>query len=151
MLKRSLVFVFAMLFTLSFGSMAFASEDQQTDISKGLQIIEEANAAIDYLISEAVEKSAALQSEHLEKVSNLQNDAALTDAEKEVKITEETQNYNAELDELIVKLQDTAVELTNEGIEKAAEYGVYGQCEWKLVEIADRAVWVDPIRVIGWE
>ncbi|MBM7691164.1 hypothetical protein JOC77_000569 [Peribacillus deserti] len=149
MLKRSLAAVFALLFTFSFGSMAFASEDTQTDSTKGLEIIEKANQEIDNLINQAVEVGAELQTEHLEKITHLQNDAGLTDIEKKEKITEEIQKYNAALDKLIVELQDKAVELTNKGIEDAAQYGVYGVCEWKLVQIADRTVWVDPIKVFG--
>ncbi|WP_409298750.1 hypothetical protein V1498_10210 [Peribacillus sp. SCS-26] len=146
MFKKSLAVLFALLFTFSFGTMAFASEND-ADSAKGLEIIEKANIEIDELIANAVEEGTKLHADYQITAQELALD---TTYEGQQKAAAAEADYNAQLDELIIKLQDKAVELTNKGIEEAAAYGVYGQCVWKLVQIADRSVWVDPIQVIGW-
>ncbi|WP_026694049.1 hypothetical protein [Peribacillus kribbensis] len=147
MIKKSLAALFVMLFAFSFGTMAFASEN--SDVEKGLQIIDEANKQIDSLIAETVAKGDELKAAHDENTAALTADTVLTENQKAEKIAAENTSYNAALDELISTLQDKAIELTNAGIEKAAVYGIEAVCQWKLVKIADREVWVDPIQVIG--
>lgn len=54
-----------------------------------------------------------------------------------------------ELDKLINELDTLTRGMTADAIEEAAELGVTAVCEFKLVKIAHKWVWIDPIQVVG--
>lgn len=62
---------------------------------------------------------------------------------------EKTAKYTKDLEDVITKVFNETLEMSAETIEKAAELGVQAECSWKLVRFADRWVWIDPIRVVG--
>lgn len=70
-------------------------------------------------------------------------------AAKTAKAEEKTARYTAELDKIIEKVFNETLKMSEEAIEKAAKEGVVAECSWKLVQFADRSVWIDPIRIIG--
>ncbi|UXH46197.1 hypothetical protein N5C46_09185 [Rossellomorea vietnamensis] len=61
-----------------------------------------------------------------------------------------SQKYQKDLDVVITKVYDDTLKMSQETIEKAAEKGVIAECSWKHVRFADRWVWIDPIRVVGY-
>ncbi|WP_379130268.1 hypothetical protein [Paenibacillus sp. sgz500958] len=68
---------------------------------------------------------------------------------KAAELAERTEKYTRELNQLITKLNDETLEISNKAIKKAAELGVIAENSWKLVKIADQWVWIDPL-VVGW-
>ncbi|MFD0050581.1 hypothetical protein ACFVHQ_14810 [Actinomycetes bacterium NPDC127524] len=60
-----------------------------------------------------------------------------------------TDKYNSNLNALISALDTLTSDITANAIQKAAELGVTAQCELKLVKIAHKLVWIDPIQVVG--
>lgn len=62
---------------------------------------------------------------------------------------ERTAQYNEDLDQLIYELDTLTRAMTADAIAEAAELGVTAVCEFKLVKIAHKWVWIDPIQVVG--
>lgn len=57
--------------------------------------------------------------------------------------------FHAGLDKLIADLDQKTRAMSAEGIQQAAELGVQAECEFKLVKIAHKWVWIDPIIIVG--
>lgn len=68
---------------------------------------------------------------------------------KNAKAAEKTAKYTKALEDVIDKVFNETLEMSAETIEKAAGLGVQAECSWKLVRFADRWVWIDPLRVVG--
>lgn len=68
---------------------------------------------------------------------------------KTEKAEAKTERYLEELDKIIEKVFNETLEMSEKAIAKAAEYGVLGECSWRLVQFAHQEVWIDPIRIIG--
>lgn len=63
---------------------------------------------------------------------------------------EEMNKYTKDLDKVITDVFDETLEMSSKTIGKAADLGVEAECSWKLVRFADKWVWIDPIKVVGW-
>lgn len=154
MKKLVVSLLFAMVFALSMGANAYA--DEMTDEEQALSMIEEANVEIDRIIDEGVQEADELQADYLsslQKIEELQAsiEHGENDAANLTRVSERlTANYDKELDEIITRVYDETLALSQETIAKAAEKGVIAECSWKLVRFADRYEWIDPIRVVGW-
>lgn len=77
-------------------------------------------------------------------------------AEVESKLSEQssyfakvTAQFNQDLNQLIADLDAKTKQMTAETIQKAAELGVTAACDWKLVKIAHKWIWIDPIAIVG--
>ena len=137
---------------LGLSTSVFAASEE--DYTKGLQLIEQANLEIDEMIEKAVAEADNLQANyHLElgKVEAMLE--STTDHKQVAKLNEEkdklTTKYNKNLDAVIESVYEETLQLSNETLKEAAEYGVIAECVWVLVEFADRSVWIDPLRVVG--
>ncbi|NMH69379.1 hypothetical protein HF072_11390 [Bacillus sp. RO3] len=104
---------------------------------------------------EEAEKELKLSSDE-KKVSKLKDKVSQLDAkitkklkERSDKLEKITAEYNEELDDIIHKVYEETLEMSQEMIEEAKEEGVMAECSWKHVRFADRWVWIDPIRVVG--
>lgn len=69
---------------------------------------------------------------------------------KSEKSQEKTQRFTKDLEKVITDIYSETLEMSANAIEKAAKKGVKAECSWKLVRFADKWVWIDPIRVVGW-
>ena len=70
---------------------------------------------------------------------------------KTEKAEAKTERYVQELEKIIEKIYNETIEMSEKAIEKAAGYGVLAECSWRLVQFADRQVWIDPIRIVGYK
>ncbi|MBM7553650.1 hypothetical protein [Thalassobacillus pellis] len=139
MLKKSIsVLLLSFIMALAFGPNVFASEVEDTE--KAYQMIEETNAEIAEMIEIAQDVANELQQDYLEDMETIAD---------ETMAAQRTEQYNSELDVIINILYETTLQMTQDTIAEAEKLGVYAQCEWILVDIADRQVWIDPIRVVG--
>lgn len=68
---------------------------------------------------------------------------------KTEKAEEKTARYTKKLDEVIEKVFNETLKMSEEAIEKATKEGVIAECSWKLVQFGHKSVWIDPIRIIG--
>ena len=148
--------IFTILLTVSLflglSTSVFASSDE--DYTKGIQLIELANLSIDEMIAEGVAEAAELQGNYLIELGKVEAMLeSATDDKQVAKLNEEkgklTTKYNEKLDAIIERVYEETLQLSNETLAKAAEYGVMAECSWVLVEFADRSVLIDPIRVVG--
>lgn len=103
------------------------------------ELKEASDDLIDQMFTPEGTDSAAVQAQadQLSDVVSIQS--ALIDAR--------TQVYTAQLDNLITTLYDETLKIADDAIAQAAELGVTAEHFWKLVKIADREVWIDPINV----
>ncbi|MFD1776882.1 hypothetical protein [Paenibacillus rhizophilus] len=62
-------------------------------------------------------------------------------------IAERTKIYTSALDKLVTDLYNETLQIADTAIAQAAELGVVAERFWKLVKIADREVWIDPIAI----
>lgn len=62
-------------------------------------------------------------------------------------IAERTKIYTCALDKLVTDLYNETLQIADTAIAQAAELGVVAERFWKLLKIADREVWIDPIAV----
>ncbi|WP_410512768.1 hypothetical protein PaeBR_22915 [Paenibacillus sp. BR2-3] len=126
------------LFLVSTSVFAATNEAPTKDQQEALKIIEKANNEINQKIEKAVEKADSLQKKYLNDIKDIEPS----------KLAERTEKYNEQLNEIITKLYDETLEISNEAIQKAAELGVKAECTWVLVKLADQSVWIDPL-VVG--
>jgi hypothetical protein len=105
------------------------------------EIVEEISATTTELI-EADDKD---QKKLHDKLAKLEE--KLT--KKDEKAAEKASRFTKELEGVITKVYDETLKMSNETIQKAEELGVQAECSWKLVRFADRWIWIDPIRVVG--
>ncbi|NLP50417.1 hypothetical protein [Bacillus sp. RO1] len=71
-------------------------------------------------------------------------------SKKGLKYQERMEKYTNDLEKIINDVYDETLEMSAKTIKKAADLGVEAECSWKLVRFADRWVWIDPIKVVGW-
>jgi hypothetical protein len=143
-MKKIMALVFTAILMLGISSPVFASEEK--DIAKALEMIEQTNLEIEKKIEKAVSRSDQLHAKYLMDIQELEEDKKL---ENDLKKEEVTAKYNKKLDEIIAKVYDETFEMSAKTIDKAAELGVEAECSWVLVRFADRYVWIDPVRVVG--
>lgn len=129
-----LFFAFFLVTTSVFASTA---EPLTKDQQEALQIIEKANNQIDALIEAAVTAADSLQAKYLAESQTIDPS----------KLADYTEKYNETLNDLITKLFNETLDISNKAIAKAAALGVPAECSWVLVKIADQYVWIDPIAV----
>jgi hypothetical protein len=148
--------IFTILLTVSLflglSTSVFASSDE--DYTKGIQLIEQANLSIDEMIAQGVAEADELQGNYLIELGKVEAKLESTTDEKQVaKLNEKkgklTTKYNEKLDAIIERVYEETLQLSNETLAKAAEYGVIAVCCWVPVEFADRTVMIDPLRIVG--
>ncbi|AKG36719.1 hypothetical protein [Paenibacillus durus] len=94
---------------------------------------------INQLFTPESRDSAAVE----EKINKLNAKVSLNDD----LIAALTKKYTYELDKLITDLYNDTLEIADAAISEAAQLGVAAERSWKLVKIADREVWIDPIAI----
>ncbi|MFC6040555.1 hypothetical protein ACFPYN_14100 [Paenisporosarcina macmurdoensis] len=148
--------IFTILLTVSLflglSTSVFASSNE--DYTKGIQLIELANLSIDEMIAQGVAEADELQGNFLIELGKVEAMLeSATDDKQVAKLNEEkgklNTKYNEKLDEIIERVYEETLQLSNETLAKAAEYGVMAECSWVLVEFADRSVLIDPLRIVG--
>ncbi|AIQ15039.1 hypothetical protein [Paenibacillus durus] len=97
------------------------------------------NELINQLFTPESRDSAVVE----EKINKLNEKVSLNDD----LISARTKVYTYELDKLITDLYNDTLEIADAAISEAAQLGVVAERSWKLVKIADREVWIDPIVV----
>ncbi|TKD70449.1 hypothetical protein [Pseudalkalibacillus hwajinpoensis] len=159
-MKKLIVALFSVMALFMFmGTGAFAAESTNDEI---LHKIDETNVKIEEEIQSAQEEgddllaklsheTAKLDAKVEEARQDGESEEELAELENEVKTkkAELTSKYNEELDKLIGDLIERTNKMTADMIEEAAEEGIEAECSWVYVQIADRWVWVDPIKIIG--
>lgn len=148
--------IFTILLTVSLflglSTSVFASSDE--DYTKGIQLIELANLSIDEMIAQGVAEADELQGNYLIELGKVEAMLeSATDDKQVAKLNEEkgklNTKYNEKLDAIIERVYEETLQLSNETLAKAAEYGVMAECSWVLVKFADRSVLIDPLRIVG--
>lgn len=66
----------------------------------------------------------------------------------ESQYNERTQRYVDDLNKLINDLDNTTRRMSDEAIQRGAENGIVVERYWTHVQLAERWVWIDPIRVV---
>ncbi|WP_347548268.1 hypothetical protein ABFG93_11995 [Pseudalkalibacillus hwajinpoensis] len=159
-MKKVIIALFSVVAMFMFmGTGTFAAENNNEEI---LHKIEETNVKIEEEILAAQVKGdelvAKLSLETTKLEANLEaahrngkSGEELAKLEKEVKTKKAalTAKYNEELDKLIGDLIGKTNKITADMIKEAAKEGIQAECSWVYVQIADRWVWVDPIKIIG--
>lgn len=159
-MKKFIVALFSVVALFMFmGTGAFAAENDHAEI---LQKIDETNVKIEAEIQTAQSKGNQLLStlslETAKLDAKLENarlngasEAEIANIEKEVKKQKAVlvDKYNQKLDTLIDDLINKTNKMTADMIDEAAEAGIQAECSWVYVQIGDRWVWVDPIKIIG--
>ncbi|WP_025692609.1 hypothetical protein [Paenibacillus zanthoxyli] len=119
------------------------------------------NAKLDQKDAEAAAEVAKIQAASDELINQLFTPESRDSAAVETKLNElnakvspkdaliaaRTKIYTNELDKLITDLYNDTLEIADAAIAEAAQLGVAAERSWKLVKIADREVWIDPIAV----
>lgn len=151
-MKKIFTILLTALLFLGLSTSVFAASDE--DYTTGLQLIEQANLSIDEKIAQGVAEADELQENYLIELGKVEAMLESTSDDKQVaKLNEEksklTTKYNEKLDAIIESVYEETLQLSNETLKAAAEYGVIAECIWVLVEFADRSVWIDPLRVVG--
>ncbi|MFG6115281.1 hypothetical protein ACGTN9_08820 [Halobacillus sp. MO56] len=130
----------SIILTLSTGVNVFAADSEDEKTETALKLVDATNSQIEWLIEKAQEAGDMLQEDYLADME--------TTEDKEEAATR-TEKYNQDLDLLIDVLDHTTRTLTQSTIATVGKLGVTAKCEWVLVDIADRQVWIDPVRVVG--
>lgn len=148
-MKKIMALVFTAILMLGISSPVFASEEK--DISKALEMIEQTNLEIEKKIEKGVTKADKLYAEYLMDIQKLEEDKKLkNDLKKKEELSKEIKaKFDKKLDGIIAKVYDETLEMSALTIQKAAGLGVEAECSWVLVRFADRCVWIDPVRVVG--
>ncbi|QHA93995.1 hypothetical protein [Bacillus sp. N1-1] len=159
-MKKFIVALFSVVALFMFmGTGAFAAENDHAEILQKIDVtnvkieeeIQAAQAKGDKLLSALSLETAKLDAKLESARQNGTSEADIAKLEKEVKLkkAELTAKYNQDLDKLIGDLIDKTNKMTADMIEEAAKEGIQAECSWVYVQIADRWVWVDPIKIIG--
>jgi len=106
--------------------------------------VAEINGEVDELLASLITADDKDHSKVQKKIDKLNAKISGQAAE----LAERTEKYTRELNELITKLYDETLEISNKAIQKAAELGVHVENFWKLVKLGDQWVWIDPL-VVG--
>ncbi|MBY9077844.1 hypothetical protein KIH86_28835 [Paenibacillus sp. HN-1] len=106
--------------------------------------ITEIKAASDEVVAQMFSAQGSNSSQVQASVNELNQTASTLDA----LIAERTKQYTTDLDKLITDLYNETLQIADEAIAQAADLGVFADHFWKLVKIADREVWIDPL-VVG--
>ncbi|WP_028784853.1 hypothetical protein [Thalassobacillus devorans] len=130
----------SIVLTLSMGVNVSAADSQDEKMETALKLVDETNSQINWLIEKAQVAGDMLREDYLKDMETIEN---------EEEAASRTEKYNQDLDALIALLDQTTRTLTQTTIAAVGELGVTAECEWVLVEIADRQVWIDPVRVVG--
>ncbi|WP_406687683.1 hypothetical protein [Rossellomorea vietnamensis] len=117
--------------------------EKQAEIDKEITLIQEEIAAI------AFEKMSSSNAKEKEKLNKKMAKLKEKLSKRSDKMEGITDKYQKDLDGVITKVYDDTFKMSQETIKKAAEKGVMAECSWKYVRFADRWVWIDPIRVVG--
>ncbi|OIK11605.1 hypothetical protein [Bacillus sp. MUM 13] len=136
-----------------------AADELQSNYFEDIKGIEGADAFIS-LRNEQTKLEAALVAETdsakadsiRAELAPIDNELALSENSLKQKSSDFaglTEKYNSNLNALISALDTLTSDITANAIQEAAELGVSAQCELKLVKIAHKLVWIDPIQVVG--
>ncbi|MNB72400.1 hypothetical protein D3C81_134540 [compost metagenome] len=106
--------------------------------------IKEIKAASDEVVAQMFNAQGSGSSQVQASVNELNQTASALDS----LIAARTKQYTTELDKLITDLYNETLQIADDAIAQAAELGVIADHFWKLVKIADREVWIDPL-VVG--
>jgi chromosome segregation ATPase len=139
---------------------AVAEADKlQADYLSDIQSVEGSEVIASLREEQSILEAQLLTATYADEVTSIK--ARLAEIETEVsnadaRLSEEselfknrTAAFNSDLDKLINDLDQLTRQMTAQAIAEAAEYGVTAVCEWKLVKIAHRWVWIDPVQVVG--
>ena len=140
----SLALIISVIFVLSGVSMADSSVMDKIQFE-----VDKANAEIDSLIVEYIEKVDKVIKTYNHKISeydDLEDDDDCEDLYAIIKLEKER---DEKVDKLIQDLIDKTNAIAQAVFDKAASEGIEVICELVLVEIGGQEVWIDPIRIIG--
>jgi len=135
------VLTFVLVLSL-FAPLSLAAEDDYFRIIKG---VDEANLAIEEMISVAIEdadKEMKKYYEDVEKIEKNNKDVDILIVERNIKL-------DKDITKIIERLVDKTNKVAATMISNAAEAGVVVECEWVEVEVGNQKVLVDPLRVVG--
>lgn len=140
----------ALLIVFIFGTTASAAKLTSVDIEN---LVNNTNISIDKEIIKAQEQVNTLRSKYdaiinnYEKLQQMLPSDSLAYNLLSQQILEAKSNYNAELDKLVNKLIQKTNGMAYETIRIAAENGYTVICELVEVQIGERIVLIDPLRV----
>ena len=130
----------SLVLTLAAGGNVFAADNEDENMDAALKLADTTNSKIYFLIEKAQEAGNVLQDNYLQDMETI---------EDEEEAAARTAKYNQDLDLLIAVLDYTTRTLTYTTINAIEKLGVDAEVEWVEVQIADRTVMVDPVRVVG--
>ncbi|GGC99873.1 hypothetical protein GCM10007216_33280 [Thalassobacillus devorans] len=130
----------SLVLMLAAGGNVFAADNGDENMDAALKLADTTNSKIYFLIEKAQETGDALQENYLEDMETIEDEA---------EAAARTEKYNQNLDLLIAVLDYTTRTLTYTTITAIEKLGVEAEVEWVEVQIADRTVMVDPVRVVG--
>lgn len=142
--------VTALLIVFMFSSTVSAAQLSSTDIES---LVNRTNLSIEQEITKTQAQANILAIKYTSITGMLQKAQQLLPADSRSysnisdKIIEVKLNYDAELDKLINELIQTTNTMASETIKIAQENGYTVICEMVEVEIGDRIVLIDPLRV----
>lgn len=140
----------ALLIVFIFGTTASAAKLTSVDIEN---LVNSTNISIDKEIIKAQEQANTLRSKYDAIISNYEKLQQMLPSDSSAynllsqQILEAKSNYNTELDKLVNKLIQKTNGMAYETIRIAAENGYTVICELVEVQIGDRVVLIDPLRV----
>lgn len=150
-MKKILVSIVAALLTVFMtGITVSAAQSSSVDIQ---MLVNNTNESIEQEITKAQAQAEVLQLKYSIITEGLEKAQEMVPADGKaynfisLQIQAVQSKYNAELDKLIYDLVQTTNAMANETIRIAADNGVTVICELVEVQIGDRVVLIDPLRV----
>lgn len=150
-MKKILVSIVAALLTVFMtGITVSAAQTPSTDIEK---LVNSTNWSIEQEIKKTQAQADVLQLKYSLVTEGLENALRLVPAESKaydyisLQLQATQSRYDAELDKLICNLIQTTNAMASKAISIAADNGVTVICELVEVQIGNRVVLIDPLRV----